>query len=340
MKSAKDQKNTWRRLLPGLLISAICLIVVLFLAKPRQLLLALQLADYRLVLGGMFISLTWLAIRAVVWRTLLKEKPTFSQSFFTLAEGYLISNLLPFRLGELARTFLMSEKASLPFFEVFSTIVIERLLDLAMATSMVIISLLFVVGADWALEAALALGGVVIIGMIALYLMALNRDKFSKWFTRLTSRWPTFQRILGIQMQAFFNGLGVITQPALFFKVVVWMTFNWLVGIFQYWVMMRAFYPEASFLMAAFTLGVTALGIAAPSSPGAIGVMELAVIGALSVFSVNPSTGLAFALTLHISGFLINGFLGVLGLARDGETFSGLYHRLRSLRQNLYPAEP
>ena len=55
---------------------------------------------------------------------------------------------------------------------------------------------------------------------------------------------------------------------------------NWLVAILQYYVMMLAFFPNPTFLSAVFALGVAALGIAAPSSPGALGVFEAALVAA------------------------------------------------------------
>ena len=40
---------------------------------------------------------------------------------------------------------------------------------------------------------------------------------------------------------------------------------------------------------------------------------------------------LAYALTAHLLNYLITGVLGAYALARDGETISGLYYRLRRI---------
>ena len=139
----KDSPNKdWKRILPGLIVSAISLAVVFYIADIRLLVEALRLAG--------LLAVVWLGVRAIVWRTLLQEKATYKQVFSTVNEGYLLNNILPFRLGEVSRAFLLSGKAALSFWEVFSTILIERALDVAMAAGLLLSTLSFVVGASWA----------------------------------------------------------------------------------------------------------------------------------------------------------------------------------------------
>ena len=56
-------------------------------------------------------TILWLVARGFLWRILLQEKASYSQVFFTLAEGYFLNNFLPFRLGEIARAFLRGSEA-------------------------------------------------------------------------------------------------------------------------------------------------------------------------------------------------------------------------------------
>jgi hypothetical protein len=61
--------------------------------------------------------------------------------------------------------------------------------------------------------------------------------------------------------------------------------------------------------------------------------MEAALVGALSVFRLDPSVALAFALIVHLIQYLLTGVIGAYALARDGETLSGLYRRVRGLKK-------
>jgi glycosyltransferase 2 family protein len=324
-------RSAFIRILPGLIISLVSLAIVLHFADFQQFLEALHLANYTLLAVYFLISLVWLLVRAVVWRTLLQEKATFSQAFLTINEGYLLNNLLPFRLGEVGRSFLLSRKAKLPFFEVLSTIVIERSLDVAMAAGLLLGSLPFVVGASWALQAAIIASCLVILGLCVLYLLARNREWALRKFEALAQRWPALLKLGSRQLNAFLTGLAALTQGRRFLRVIIWMVFNWLIAVVQYDVLLMAYLPEARLLWATFSLGVLALGIAVPSSPGAVGVLELSLVGALSLFGVDASTSLAAAITAHLTNYLTTGVIGAFALFQDGLSLSDVYRDARSI---------
>jgi len=312
-----------------LLVSAICLALVLYLADLRRMVEALRLADYRLIALVFLIALVWLAVRGLVWRTLLEEKATYSQVFLTINEGYLLNNILPFRLGELARAYLLGRKAHLEFLEVLPSIIIERFLDLGMATGLLLITLPFVVGGTWAFEAAVSAGLVVCLGLGGLYVLARNREWAVALFEKLAARFPTVGRLGSRQVPAFFIGLAVLTDGKRFLRAIAWILLDWLIAMLQFYLIILAFFPGAKPLWGGFTLGVVSLGIAAPSSPGAVGVMELSMVGALSVFGLDRSVSLAAALTAHLVNYILTGFIGAIALFRDGMSLTGLYNRMR-----------
>jgi len=317
--------------LPGLLVSALSLAVVLYFVDLEKFLQALRLADYRFIGLVYLVSVVWLAVRAQVWRTLLQNKPTWRQTFMTVSEGYLLNNLLPFRLGEVARAFLLSHKTGLGFWHVMSTILIERFLDLALAAGLLLSTLPFVVGAAWAKQAALGAGGLVLAGLCFLFFLARYRELAGRIFERLFARWPRLQAVGGRQLSAFLDGLVVLTDWRRFLFSVGLMLVNWAIAVGQYYCLMLAFFPQGKPLWATFSLGVVALGAAAPSSPGALGVYELSVVGALALFQLDSSTALAMAITGHLSNYLVTGLIGAFALAQDGQSLVGLFRQLRQL---------
>lgn len=328
-KQELKKQNNWKRILPGLIVSLICLAVIFYLVDLHKLIEALQLANYRLVFAASGLAFLWLVVRAMVWRCLLQEKATYAQVFSTVNEGYLLNNILPFRLGEIGRAFLLSEKASLSFWEVFSSILIERVLDVAFASLILLICLSFMIGANWAWQAAVGAIILVILGMSLLFLMVRNKDRTIKILERGSSRWQILNNIVRTQFPRFLAGLTVLTDMSRFMRALSLMALNWGIALLQYYLLLIAFIPTGKFLWSSFSLGISALGIAAPSSPGAIGVYELTHLAALSVFNVNLSDALAFALTAHLLNYLITGVIGAIALARDGETLTGLFHRIR-----------
>ena len=319
-------KRNWRRLAPGILISAASLVIILYFIDLDRLIEALRLADYRIVALLFGVSIVWLIVRAMVWRTLLREQASFSQVFFTLNEGYLLNNLLPFRLGEVGRAFLLAKKANLKFLQVFSTILIERALDVAMAAGLLLTTLPFVVQTGLGWQVALITGGLVLFGLGLFYLLARNQNWALIQFQALGQRISILQRVLKEQhLLSFFSGLDALTDSRRFLIVILLMFLNWGVALLQFFLLVRAFFPEAQVLWGAFTLSVMALGIAVPSSPGGIGVMEVSIMGALAAFNLDPSASLAAALTAHLCNYLVTGVFGAFALARDGLSLTGLY---------------
>ena len=319
------------RLAPGVVISILSLAILFYFVDLNQFLDALRRANYAMVGLYFAISLVWLFMRTIVWRTLLQEKASLGQVFLTLNEGYLINNILPFRLGEVARAFLLSRKADLKFLEVFSTIVVERGLDVALAAGLLISTLPYIVEASWALQAAVVAGLLALVGFVLLFLLARNPEWTIRQFMRLTSRWSWLHKIGSTQLQAFLSGLAPLTDWKRFLKVICLMILNWSIAIVQYFFLLLAFFPEARMLWAAFSLGVLALGIAVPSSPGAVGVLELSMVAALSAFGLDPSISLAAAIIAHLTNYLITGVIGTFALVQDGLSLTGVYKEVQTV---------
>ena len=182
------------------------------------------------------------------------------------------------------------------FWQVIPSILIERALDLSFAVGIFLCTLPFVIGIPWAQQAAIAIGMIVLVGLGAIYILARNRQRVLGWIDKAGERWSVVKKITGRRVTAFFDGLGILTDGRLFLQALGWESINWLVAILQYYLFLRAFFPSPSPLWVIFALGVGALGIAAPSSPGAIGVFEAALVGALVVLGADASSAMAFAL--------------------------------------------
>jgi glycosyltransferase 2 family protein len=327
-----SSKNNWKRILPGLIVSVAALAVVFSILDLRKFGQAIQQADLRFLLAGILSELLWLLARGFVWRTLLQNKASYPDVFITISEGYLLNNILPFRLGELGRAFLIGRKAHLDFWQVIPSILIERALDLAIAVGLFLSMLPFVIGITWAKQAAIGTGIIVLIGLGAIYLLARNRQRVLGWIDQAGERASVVNKLAGRRVAAFFDGLAIITDGRLFLRALGWEGLNWLVSILQYYLFLRAFFAAPSLLWVLFALGVGALGIAAPSSPGAIGVFEAILVGALVVFGLDASRATAFALAVHFSAYIVTGLIGGYGLYKDGESLSSLYTRLGKMK--------
>ncbi len=321
-----------RRWLPGAIISLVLVVLILRFVDLRAVAQAVRSANPILLLAALALSIPWLAVRALLWRTLLRERASFRDTFLTLGEGYLLNNFLPFRLGEVGRAFLLSRKSALKFLEILPTIVIERVVDLAFSAALLAGSVPFVVGAAGAARVSLVVGGAVLAGMGALYVLARYREQSLRLYQRLSARWPAIQRFGGGMLASFLSGLSVLTSPWQFARFLFWSALDWLIAVVEYYLIIAAFFPQARLLWGAFGLGAAALGGAVPSLPGAVGTFEGAFGGALTLLSGDQSTALAVALTARLYNYLFSGLVGLYALSLEGQTLSGIYRQLRSLR--------
>ena len=332
--------NFWksaRRWLPGLAISLIAILAIIHFVDLDRFIAAVRSANYWLIILSIVISVVWLLVRGIVWRTLLRQRASFRDVFWTLSEGYLLNTFLPFRLGEVGRAFLLGRKARLGFMDVLSTIIIERVLDLAFSAAILLSAVPFVVGAAGAGRIALVIGALVVAGMVILYVLARNRAWALAFYQRASARWPKLQRMGGNMLDSLFSGLAILTDGWLFVRFLFWMALDWVIAIGQFMLLLLAFYPQARLLWSLFGLGAVAFGNAIPSLPGAVGTYEGALGGALTILSGDQSTALAVALTAHLTGVVVTGLLGAYALSREGETLMGVYRQLRKRQEQEQP---
>lgn len=318
-----------RRILPGILISLALLIFVFWSADLEALRDELLQADYRYLPPALLCFLGLLMARAMAWRTLLEEKATFRQAFFALAEGYFINNIFPFRLGDVARAFLLSQTTPLRFWQIAPTIVIERALDLLIVVCIFLATLPFVVGIKGA-EGKAIFAGAVVLGVLAgLALIAHQHERALALYRRLHIRLPWLARF-DSPAESFLQGLSVFTQTTRFLKMLSWQLLAWALTILHYHLLLLAFFPGAKILWATFGISTVGLGVAVPSAPGGLGVIETIVVFVWGLFGIAQSKALAYALILRAANIFTTAVPGIYGLMADGESLVQIYRQIRA----------
>lgn len=325
-------KNAWRstrRWLPGVLVSLAILVVLALTIDWGSLVLAFSRLDLRfLPLHALFYFLS-VSARALASRSLLEDRPTFGQSFAAVMQGYLLNNLLPLRLGEVGRAYLLGRRTGTGLFGTLPAILIERAYDLAFAAVLVIVTLPFVLsGAEWARPAAVWTLALVTIGLLSLHFIARFRSPIGGWLARLSGRFPSIGQQLLPQAEKALSGLAVLTRLDRFLLSLVYMSLSWMSIVLCQFALLRGFLPGAPWLYSTFTLGVSSFSGAIPSAPAGLGVFEGTVVVALGIFGVSSALALAYAVTHHVAHLLYSGLIGVWAFSRDGESLFGLFARL------------
>src|SRR5512140_3641907 len=157
-----------KRWLPGAIISIVLIGAILYFVDIPKVVAAIRGADYRLLAVVVVLSYAWMVVRAFVWRSLLRDRAPFRDVFSSLGEGYLLNNILPFRLGEIGRAFMLSRKTSLQFVEILPTIIIERAVDIGYTAAIFLAALPFIAGTAGANRIGLIVGVIVVLGLLGL----------------------------------------------------------------------------------------------------------------------------------------------------------------------------
>lgn len=323
-------KSTLRQMLPGIVISLLMLFFLFRFFDWQDVVAALRQAEWIYLLIALPVYLLSYVLRAFAWWTILKESIPFWRVFLAMHTGYLLNNVLPFRLGELGRAYLIGKEGP-GFWRVFPSILIERAFDMIIAVGLVLGVLPFVLISSNTQQVAILVGGIVILGLLALYLLARNREWALVQFERFGERWPVLLRLGINRLDAFLQGLGVLTSLGRFARVLFSLVVSWMMAITIQYLGLLAFYPEARIIHALTTQGISALGVAIPSSPGYIGVFEAAIVGALALFGISFSTAFAYAITLHLMYILLTGAFGAYGLAVSRISLGEIFQNVRRI---------
>ncbi len=322
------QRNDLWRILPGLLISLAAIAGLSLLVDWREFAAAVRQADFRYLALAFPVYLFSYFLRARGWQILLLEEPSYKKVFLTMHAGYLLNNIFPLRLGEFGRAYLLG-KSGLGFWRVIPTILVERAFDMTLAIGLLLGTLPFAADLPGAWRGSLVGGVLALAGFGCFYLLARQREWVLQKFERLGGRWPKLIAAGRQRLASFLTGLSALTDAARFLRVLGWMTANWGLAVIFQFLVLRAYLPEAKPLWAAFALGVAAMGVAIPSSPGYVGVYEAAFVGALALVGVSTSPALAYALTTHVMYLGITGIFGAYALAQEGESLGRLFQRVK-----------
>ena len=309
--------------------------LVFYFADYRQVWNALREGNYALFLPLAFLfQFLSFVFRSLAWHTLLQKKIGVKKLFFTINIGYLVTNIFPFRAGEIARALLLSQSGVVSFWEVASTILIERAFDVLISVSLLLGSLPFVFAltshgdTSWAQPAALLSGGIVLLSVFMLHIIARNRVAIIGWVRGLEQRWKPAARFGAKRVESFFDGLAALTDIRSFLISLGWMMLSWGANICTVYVLLKIFLDPVSLLWVTFSMGVVSMGIIVPSSPGSIGILEAAYVGALSVFNIGAAKALALALVSRTIYTVTTTIFGVYGLSKEGESLGHLYRRI------------
>ncbi len=325
MKKQNYFLKNLRKWLPGVVISLIAIYAITRVGTWEDVKTAFNAVRPINLIGAVVLTVVSLFTRAMTWRTLLENRPSLLKTFSIVNIGYFFNNIFPLRAGEVARAVFMGRSIGLSPFHVLSTIVIERAFDVAMAASLLLITLPLALGLEWAKPVAMISLAVVIGALAAMFFIARNTSAVMGWLEKTAGKWGWFKRLVLPQLESILNGFSVLTRPSQFFIGLFWIALSWVIWVFLYWIMLLPISPTSPLWHAAFVDSTLAMGVAIPSAPGSLGIFEATIVGALAILGISQGAALGYALLMHIFNYAITGVLGIISLIVEGRSFSSVF---------------
>lgn len=328
-------RHRWVHLVVGLAVSVGCLVWATWdliqdddaLSRVGD---AFSRANYR-SLAPMWVVLTlFYLLKAWRWRLLLRpvgDYDLWRELLPPTMIGFAFNNLLPAHLGDFVRVYVFARKAQVSATAVLSTVVLERVFDIAAILLLMGVGLVFVPGLDPTVHrAAWTFAG----GAAGVVIAAVVYMIWTKPFVRVVesaiSRLPflpnRFRSKITTMLEAGASGLSALKSPLLLGGIFTSSLGQWLLNGVLIYLSLWSFGVVVSPLVACIVLGVVALGVAVPSSPGYFGVIQFCFMAVLKLFGTDEADVFAASVYYHLSQYIPVTLVGLYYFNTTGLSFS------------------
>ena len=261
----------------------------------------LQASDWRPVGLAVILFLLTVAAKTARWQVFFERPPSFGSMFAAITIGQAGNFLLPARLGDVMRIYVLGRREGTPAALTVGTIAAEKLIELIVLLGLSLLLAPFVPLPAWLWEPSARLGLLVGAGLVLSGLIFLQQS-------RLRGLWAWIGlKILraepartAAQFDLSMSGLSSLRRWPRLFALAAWSALIWAMMIATNYLLFLALPLTPSWLMATVLLLVLQVGVAVPSTPGKVGVFQTLVILTLSLFAVDRALAFSYGLLLYL----------------------------------------
>lgn len=310
----------------GYTLSAACLVWVLHNYPIRDLIPQIRALDWKWVALAVALDLSVYVCHGWRWILLLRpvERLGLWRTVQAIYIGLFANEVLPLRVGELIRGYLLAHWNDVPFSVVLASEAIERIIDGIWMIITFIIAVHSLKGMPpWLMDSARIVAVVVGLGLVLFIYILVHKSHAHA----MASRWTAtlYHVVEGVHTMGNARTMGRVVPVSLLYL---------LVQALSYWALMKAYLLDLSPVDAVAVLAIVRLGTAIPNAPGNIGTLNAACVVAMRAFGVeeNAAKTFSFVLLFALTLPLIIG--GAVATALTGLNLGEIHHHARHhLRQ-------
>ncbi|MGH9348534.1 MAG: lysylphosphatidylglycerol synthase transmembrane domain-containing protein [Vicinamibacterales bacterium] len=287
-----------------------------------------------LLLSFVPLALTYLA-RTVRWQYLLEPigAARFSSAFRATVIGFAAIALLPARIGDVLRPYLLARREGFSATSTFATIVMERVLDLVTVLALLALYVLVLGGRETLparllgpveASATMAAAGACLL-LAAAWTLATHPERIARLVLKSERVLPgRMAHVLSTLAGTFSQGLAVAREARALTFAFAWSVPVWIGIAAHAWLVTVAFGIAMPFAGTFLLQTLLVVGVAMPT-PGAVGGYHAMYrLGVTSFFGASNDAAVGAAIVAHATSFVPVVIVGLVFMVQDGLSLSGL----------------
>lgn len=300
----------------GFLVSIVLLYFALRDIKFHEIVKTLEKANPLLIPVPLFFIITAVVLCSFRWARLTGSGVRFRDTFAALMIGLFVNNVLPARIGEVARAYVISKKRALSFTYCFSTVLLDRFFDL---TGLLLLA--FVFFPEENLPAAVSRSMYALIALLIVCigcLILLSRERFANKIAGMSARIrrPLLSKLADRVLQIQEN-LKRINSPFNLILLVAISFCTWFSMTVALYIVTLMLGIEIDFRVVPFVCALLNMGLTIPSSPGYVGVYQFLLVYLLAIFGVPKHEGFTISIVYHAMWFVPYTVIGFIYLLKE-----------------------
>ena len=308
----------------GLALTILFLVLALQRVDLSGFLEELKSVNYLWILPSAACTLLGYVLRTMRWQVILSgaARAPLRTLFAVLLMGFATNNLLPGRLGELWRAYLLGRKRGVPKSSALASVVIERVFD-GLTLILILAAVSFAIQLPgWGRQIELLAAAIFLGATLVVFLLLWKPAIVQVPIHRVVGRFHGGLAVwLVDRFDQFVDGLRPLRHARILGTAALVSAGVWLLEGTSYVALSRGMnlnIPGGLELPALGLALVTInLGIMVPSGPGYVGTQEFFGTAALGVVGANPQAALALVVVSHVVQYTLVTALGLLFFARE-----------------------
>jgi uncharacterized protein (TIRG00374 family) len=337
------KSSTVKVALPFVLSAVLLLLVINSLrGQADQLAGALKSANWMWIVPAILLYFVGVWIRSVRWGVLLPEYSIKTSTLFnTLVVGFTTNNLLPLRIGEVARAYLLSRWCRVPYPSTVASLVVERMLDGLSLAMLLLVAVLVLPSPPSYLLLAGVLALCAFLGGAVLLALAAWRPSALTTLAAFVARFlpGRLRPLVTTSTAGFSRSLTLVHDPGRLVRLLILSVVAWCAELGLFYLLMLSLGIVGSYPQALMVGSAANFATLLPSSPGYAGTFDAALMRvAQDSLGISAGVAGAYDIVVHATLFLPVVLVGTLVLWRSHISFGQLSHAPKPTADTQYTA--